>query len=384
MILILLSCLSLISNSAASANTPEDFNQLIVKYGRESEDFDVVTDDGYILKLFRITGNESKQPVLLVHGVLDSADTFVIRGNDSVALNLAEAGYDVWIANCRGNKYSRRHVKLSPDLDKAFWDYSLHEMGIYDLPATIDFILEKTGKAKLSAIGHSEGNTIFYVLGSLMPEYNEKVSVMIALGPIAYFHHAKPFASDLIAVWPVVNGFYKITFTEEVLPDRSASAELARFVCNRGLLGYEACVIGIGAVVGCDKDEIEPDFLKRAVEYFPAGTSRKNLNHLVQITRSSGFAQYDYGLIKNRILYKSISPPEYDLANVTMPVALLVGQNDNFAVEEDAERLRDVLPNVADYHVMERKTFSHIDFVWGKHIPEYLMPILDDLLSKFS
>lgn len=63
-------------------------------------------------------------------------------------------------------------------------------MGLYDIPAFIDFILNKTeGKnviGKLAAyVGHSEGTTQFFIGSSLMPDYYyEKVNLFVALAPV--------------------------------------------------------------------------------------------------------------------------------------------------------------------------------------------------------
>lgn len=79
-----------------------------------------------------------------------------------------------------------------------------HEMGLYDAPASIDFILNYTQRSKLSFVGHSAGTTVFYVMASERPEYNRKIAGHISLAPLGYVGRTKsslallaPFAEEL-------------------------------------------------------------------------------------------------------------------------------------------------------------------------------------------
>lgn len=110
-----------------------------------------------------------------------------------IGYRLADENYDVWLTNSRGNMYGCNHTVLNPfgsskDRHK-FWSFSFHEMGVFDLPAVIDYILIQTNVSKLQYIGHSQGTAIFFVLASIKPEYNQKIQVMHALAPVAFMSH---------------------------------------------------------------------------------------------------------------------------------------------------------------------------------------------------
>jgi lysosomal acid lipase/cholesteryl ester hydrolase len=77
-----------------------------------------------------------------VHGLVDSADSWLINGRkNSIGFILADAGYDVWLANTRGNKYSERHLTLNPDQDVQYWKNALtYDVAKYDFPSFIEFI----------------------------------------------------------------------------------------------------------------------------------------------------------------------------------------------------------------------------------------------------
>jgi len=46
----------------------------------------------------------------------------------------------------------------------------------------IDYVLAATGESSLHYIGHSQGTTSFFVMGSLRTEMNAKIRTMHALG----------------------------------------------------------------------------------------------------------------------------------------------------------------------------------------------------------
>jgi pimeloyl-ACP methyl ester carboxylesterase len=95
--------------------------------------------------------------VYLQHGLQDSSDTWIVNKEENApGFILANKGYDVWVGNTRGNRYS------SPDLNpniRDFWNFTFDEMTSYDLPAAFTYIAKETGK-KVHYIGHSQGNLI--------------------------------------------------------------------------------------------------------------------------------------------------------------------------------------------------------------------------------
>jgi len=93
-------------------------------YNYPSEKHTVITQDGYILTVFRVQKKgtlikEGLKPIILQHGLLDSSDTWIVNDEDKApGFLLANRGYDIWMGNSRGNKHSRNHTKYNPNKNK--------------------------------------------------------------------------------------------------------------------------------------------------------------------------------------------------------------------------------------------------------------------------
>lgn len=97
----------------------------------------------------------------------------------------------MWIGNARGNKFSRKHSTLTTN-DDEYWEFSWNEIGTFDLPAYIDYILEKTGQKALYFVGHSQGTTAFFVMLSVLPEYNAKIRSFHGITPVMQIQNPSP------------------------------------------------------------------------------------------------------------------------------------------------------------------------------------------------
>lgn len=290
------------------------------------------------MKLYRIPYGlksgviESKPVVFLQHGFLCSSAVWITSGQQkSLAFILADAGYDVWMGNARGNNFSRSHFNLSTDSSE-FWDYSWDEIGQFDLPAMIDYTLHNTNADKLHYIGHTEGTTAFFVMCSLLPEYNEKIRSMHALSPEAYMSNIKS---------PLINGLtfyiYRTDFIKNNLGDGQILISdflmtLADYeACKNSYIFKELCTNLLFLISGYDSVYINESKIPDILTYTPAGASVKQLVHYVQAYTKEKFSQYYYSTFGNLMKYGRFNPMEYNLTKITVPISLHYSENDLLA-----------------------------------------------------
>lgn len=193
---------------AQPEDTYRSFTELCVNAGFEVESHYVVTEDHFVNQMFRVHDRQwrakgFKGTVLLLHGFSDSSDNFVINTKDRApAFVLASQGYDVYLANFRGNYYSLSHQYLDSKVDIRYWENAtLYKQALYDIPAFVKSILDLNGISNLTVISHSFGSVQMAVsLSYLQDFYKGKVNLWILLGAQVTPAPLAPAVSNLIFV----------------------------------------------------------------------------------------------------------------------------------------------------------------------------------------
>ena len=159
-------------------------------------DHKTVTDDGFELTLFRIVGAEwdgdagaiagSKGPLIMIHGYTGNSHTWWDRtDNDALAapVQLYQQGYDVYLTNTRGTKYSSVN-ELWDDDQEAYWAWDFLKIAESDLEANVRKVMEVNGSCtKASIVGMSQGSQHMLLGLSRSNNHDDYISQGVALAP---------------------------------------------------------------------------------------------------------------------------------------------------------------------------------------------------------
>jgi len=367
-----------------------DVARTIAYHNYPVEEHKVTTADGYILTTYRIPGprgstggTAGKKVVFLQHGLLDSSFTWVCNfPHQSLAFLLADAGYDVWLGNMRGNTYSKAHVSLSINKNE-YWQFTFDHMGRFDIPALLNYVLKTTGRPSLSYIGHSQGGMVGFIGFSVDTVLASKINVFIALAPATNICNAKGAFNLLAPFDDMIDLFFQTFFNGEFLPSTGFMEWAAENICAEQNWLSSICTSIIFLFAGYDPLHINETRLPVYISKTPAGTSSKNVVHFSQLLKNDYWARFDYGYWDNRQIYGQGSPPEYDLSKMMVPTAVLYSAADWLVTKKDVERY--LLPRVKNLiQARDYVDYQHLDFTWGKDAYLTLYKEVQQLLSAYN
>lgn len=372
--------------------------ELIESRGFQQETYDVQTKDGYILGVFRIVnpkiGIQHCRPVVFQHGLMASSSEFIMNtgghideqlppgtvGNN-LGFELAKRGYDVWLLNSRGNKYSKRHAWLNPRR-RLYWDFSKDHMIKYDLPASISFIQSVTNQTKVSFIGHSQGSHLMFGLLASQPQFNEIIEPFIGLAPVATVKHVSTF----IRVLANQRWLPRLVMLRggEFLKDYLIESLVSSF-CKGSRSPFCANVVFL-ANGGVDSGQLNATRIPVYLSILGWGTSWMNVAHWGQNAFHGRFTYYDFGPRMNKEVYGTWKAPDYDLSKITNKhLAFFSSWNDNLCTPKDMDFLRKTLKvkPIVD-HIVPHKDFNHLDFAIGKDSGKFVGSRVIELLSHYN
>lgn len=360
--------------------------EIVKRQGYPIESHHVTTTDGYILTIFRIpygkikNSSKNKKPVFLQHGLGSNSCCFVNRKEKSLGFILADQGYDVWLGNFRGSTYSKSHWYLSPD-DYEFWNFSVHEHGIYDLPAQLTYVKNKT-QQKILYIGYSLGTMAMYIYGVTFPQIaEEQIQIFVNLAPSTYLNNTWTIIRHVIPLWYLVEPLMQ-KITNGRIFARIYSREIAKSICYPYPLQMKICQFPEMVLAGFSYGHIDPETLPISFIQNVDWLSIKELTHLCQFILKGKFQSYDYGLEKNKVIYGSSDPVFYNLTKMKVPTYFIRAHNDLVTTKENVELLYNSLPKEAtpyEIYVVDDENFNHNDFLTSKDV----VPLLYDHIVQF-
>uniref|UniRef100_G3SMN0 Lipase n=1 Tax=Loxodonta africana TaxID=9785 RepID=G3SMN0_LOXAF len=365
-----------------------NISEIITYNGYPSEEYDVITEDGYILSVNRIPcgrrdarSTAGPRPVVYMQHALfaDNAVWLENFANGSLGFLLADAGYDVWMGNSRGNTWSRRHKTLSVN-EEEFWAFSFDEMARYDLPGIIDFIVNKTGQEKLYFVGHSLGTTIGFVAFSTIPELAQRIKMNFALGPTVSFKYPTSIftrifllPNSIIKAFIGTKGFF--------LEDKTGKPPSVK-ICDNKIL-WVICSELMSLLGGSNQKNMNMSRMDVYMSHAPTGSSVQNLLHIKQLYGADEFRAYDWGSeADNMRHYNQSGPPLYDLTAMEVPTAIWAGGQDVLVTPKDVARILPQIRNLSYFKLLP--DWNHFDFIWGLDASQRVYSKILALMKEYS
>ncbi|KAI0374251.1 triacylglycerol lipase [Pilatotrama ljubarskyi] len=371
----------------------EDFQRLCDIFGYEHEEHVVLTKDGYLLGLHRLPakkgehrdrfGTSTGKPVVyLHHGLLMNSEVWVCLTHPerSVAFTLVELGFDVWLGNNRGNKYSKKSIHHNPNSTK-FWDYSIDDFAWHDIPDSISYILSVTKEPSLSYVGFSQGTAQAFAALSIHPPLNEKINVFIALAPaMSPAGLAASVVDSLMKASPTL--LFLIFGRKSIMSSVPAWQSLLYppVFCA-------AITTSLRWLFSWRSHNIAPLQKLAAFPHLYSYASVKSVVHWFQIMRNAKFQMYDDDVQRVMLIRRAprpsgvtaYAPARFPTRNIVSPIVLLYGDQDSLV---DIDVMLHELPRHS-VAVRRLRGYEHLDVIWGQNVHHDVIPHVVDALREY-
>ncbi|KAF4984407.1 hypothetical protein FZEAL_369 [Fusarium zealandicum] len=376
---------------STSVRDAADFVELCQIWGYEAEEHIVQTKDGYLLGLHRLQwrkGEEGrkvncgpstlrKRVIYMHHGLLMNSEVWVALTDEQRCLpfELVEKGFDVWLGNNRGNKYSKKSIHHSPTSLK-FWDFSIDEFAFHDIPDSIGYILDTTQQQSLSYIGFSQGTAQAFAALAIHPKLNNQVNVFIALAPaMAPAGLSNGIVDSLVTASPSV--LFLLFGRRSIL----SSATMWETILYPPIFS-KLIDMGLSFLFNWQTQNISASQKLAAYPHLYSLTSTKSVVHWFQIIRNKCFQMYDDDVhqpmsVSSNRKYSKVA--KYPTRNIKTPIVLVYGGSDSLV--DIKVMLKELPPQTV---ATEIPHYEHLDFLWARDVDLQVFQHVFDALDSFT
>jgi lysosomal acid lipase/cholesteryl ester hydrolase len=292
-------------------------------------------------------------------------------------------GYDIWIGNIRGNRYSLGHTHLnSDDVKGSYWHFTYDEMAKHDLPAMLNYVKEITKAPKIKFVCHSQGCTILVALGALDPQYVQSiVNTTVAFAPAVYLQHHNSLAI-MLTRWTHFVNIYLSTGLKIFLSG-DVWYIMLKYI---GYLFPRMFMAVLYLVVGpVHKMSMALDRVPVIAAHLPGGTSAYNMVHFIQASQTSVFQMFDFGKEGNLKHYRTEKPPPYKMSNwqnINMKWRIVYGEKDAFIPKPGIMELVKHIDRNGNVEIQGLEDASHFDVFTARYASKLIYPQVINFLER--
>jgi pimeloyl-ACP methyl ester carboxylesterase len=407
----------------------------------ETDSYGAVTADGIRLAIKRYrpeTGapfRKGAQPIILMPGIICNLNYYDVRtprgekydvglprplapwarGDRyikkdpmryySLAHYLWLQGYDVWMANYRGEG-------RGPDTSGGMTGYSLDDLGIYDVPAIVERVYRETGKHPVWC-GHSMGSTMafIYLQGAkygagdnphvvsdpeLVTERNNGRGPQAIKAFIDMDGPQSPSMGDLCdnsLVWSLLYRQWYLDLRPLTANFGAVLADPLLSILN--LLWQVDISLGlpdldfVNAFLCFNQDNVDRDVGRFIVKYALDGISTRTLGQYLD-SSAHGMLREDYENGEGETVPRDPEPGDGyyyysdNMGKITVPALVLADDRTDVTGPEDIKRFYDSKTRTGlDVFVRIPKA-AHVDMVCGLNSPTTTYPEIGNWLRRLS
>lgn len=402
--------------------------EIITRSGYKYTLHEAIADDGYVTQVTRLINPKAdprflrQPPILLEHGGTIDPTAYIIASsiqhhpekwprtvadgpitswNRSLAFMLANNGWDVWLAETRGSNdnnkkrvrsrigetvragaNARKNMTRAESLDElaranTYWSFSQDDIIAHELKSHMDLVLEQTGSKKLHLFTFSLSTPTSLAFFSIRPDYAAKVLGYVSMAPIVSGEGVnsliKLTLQTLCPILPDQVGTLLITDMLFTQPMRDLVVGIARSRTLRYSVvkAFITLIMGASAKYQTLLDENVLGHMLRELSF-------KEAKQLCQQTKANKLQKYDYGPVKNQILYKSKEPPVYDLSKLGIKDWIIISAaNDALATPQVVEHLKSLVRPKPIAHLVA-PGMNHLDLIAGFDNDKWVnLPVLN-------